>query len=361
MPNQQWSPRAYVVASFTALALTAACTTETYDPIATTEALSTGVEEPGTSSTSNPGGTTIDPASSTSSETGATTTTNTNPTTSTTGVETSTTQTEPETGCGNGIVEDNEECDEGDDNDEHSTCIPEVCALAFCGDGHVLMDIEDPANSEECDLGDDNGPDSTCNDECHLQALAVFVTSIAVTGDLKDHDPLKQSGVAGADHICQALAEAAKIPRHNMFLAWISHDGDHPAARFTQPTEPRAYALLNGDEIAADWTDLLDGSLVQPINLTDLYYKSLSEELTDDEAGNVVLANKLVWTNTQPNGSGNGDAQSCDGWTSASDEELGRLGSTSKSDAAWTQNNIDDCGLKSRLYCFEQPVLVDDG
>lgn len=62
--------------------------------------------------------------------------------------------------CGNGILEDEELCDDGDADDTDActaTCIP-----AACGDG-----IVQPAR-EECDAGALNDPSSSCNAGCKL-------------------------------------------------------------------------------------------------------------------------------------------------------------------------------------------------
>ena len=67
--------------------------------------------------------------------------------------------------CGNGIIDQNEECDEGDDNsDTKPNACRTNCLRAFCGDGVV-----DDTQGERCDDGNDDvtddcpsGPDGTC-------------------------------------------------------------------------------------------------------------------------------------------------------------------------------------------------------
>jgi cysteine-rich repeat protein len=57
--------------------------------------------------------------------------------------------------CGNGLVEENEQCDDGNrDNDDDCTT---DCMQASCGDGYVQ-------GTEECDEGDQNGEDGCLND-----------------------------------------------------------------------------------------------------------------------------------------------------------------------------------------------------
>jgi cysteine-rich repeat protein len=59
--------------------------------------------------------------------------------------------------CGNGIVEDMEECDDGNTaNDDGCT---NECTQAMCGDGIIQA-------GEGCDSGADNGPGQPCNSIC---------------------------------------------------------------------------------------------------------------------------------------------------------------------------------------------------
>lgn len=76
-------------------------------------------------------------------------------------------------GCGNGIVEGNEQCDDGNENDNDG-CLTDSCLLNVCGDGHRNIGVE------SCDLGGQNGVpcdplyNSTCNycsTTCTFQAV----------------------------------------------------------------------------------------------------------------------------------------------------------------------------------------------
>jgi cysteine-rich repeat protein len=67
---------------------------------------------------------------------------------------------ESETGdpeCGNGAVEADEECDDGNDVDDDGCS--NACTLPTCGDGIVQA-------GEGCDAGADNGPGMPCNSMC---------------------------------------------------------------------------------------------------------------------------------------------------------------------------------------------------
>ena len=62
--------------------------------------------------------------------------------------------------CGDGVVDDGEQCDDGDANGIGEACNPD-CTENVCGDG-----IESPF--EECDIGDENGPDGACSAMCTI-------------------------------------------------------------------------------------------------------------------------------------------------------------------------------------------------
>lgn len=73
----------------------------------------------------------------------------------------------PEVGCGNGVMELDEQCDEGAAN---SDTVPDACRtdcrVAHCADG-----VLDPGAGEECDDGSDNSAEpNACRDTCLLPA-----------------------------------------------------------------------------------------------------------------------------------------------------------------------------------------------
>ena len=61
--------------------------------------------------------------------------------------------------CGDGNVEGDEACDNGDNNADDAECTAE-CQLATCGDDLVW------AGAEACDLGEDNADDGECTSAC---------------------------------------------------------------------------------------------------------------------------------------------------------------------------------------------------
>ncbi|MFA6161046.1 MAG: IPT/TIG domain-containing protein [Patescibacteria group bacterium] len=74
--------------------------------------------------------------------------------------------------CGDGVIDQGEECDDGNANASFNACTS-TCKKNVCGDGHLQLNVE------ECDNGQDNGKkvckadyQSTCND-CSLQCRNV--------------------------------------------------------------------------------------------------------------------------------------------------------------------------------------------
>ncbi|MEZ4426127.1 MAG: DUF4215 domain-containing protein [Nannocystaceae bacterium] len=65
--------------------------------------------------------------------------------------------------CGDGVVEGDEECDDGPANDDAGGCTT-ACVAATCGDGLVYADVE------ECDDGDANDDAGGCTTACLVAA-----------------------------------------------------------------------------------------------------------------------------------------------------------------------------------------------
>ena len=151
----------------------------------------------------------------------------------------------------------------------------------------------------------------------------VFLTGSTHDGNL--------GGLAGADFICNLLAEGAGLP--GTYRAWLSDENESPSTRFIK--NPGPYVLINGTRIANNWTDLTDGSLLAPINIT--------------ESGGPPVGSP-VWTGTLS--SGNASTSTCTNWTSASGN--GVRGDSNATNAAWSNLLVTDCSIPRKLYCFQQ-------
>ncbi len=284
------------------------------------------------SATSDPDG------SSSSSSTGADTTTDdtTGVTAGTAGAEsesesgattsssTSSTTAETTAGqgvCGDGEVQGDEECDDGNDNDLDA-CLSS-CELAGCGDG-ILHDNF----GEECDDGNDVEDDG-CNSQCARDRY-VFLTSTATGGSF--------GAVSGANSHCKSLAQDAGLPNPLTYRAWMSDDIHNPDEWFLK--SKGRYLLTNGTVVADDWDDLTDGTIQNPIDV--------------DENG-VDVGSGAVWTNTTPQGLKHPESADCMGWTTDEFPIKGRLGYASRVDEEWTDavDNPELCAGIGHFYCFE--------
>ena len=161
----------------------------------------------------------------------------------------------------------------------------------------------------------------------------VFVSSTNVSSNL--------GGVTGADAACQALADGAGLVGD--FRAWISDATQSPASRFVRSSV--SYVRLDGAVAASNWPDLTDGSLQNPINVTET----------------LVQSNEIVWTNTNAAGAvDNTDpAHTCQNWTSNSFTLDATVGLSDQTTAGWSSTGaVGICGLNidvdRALYCFEQ-------
>lgn len=163
----------------------------------------------------------------------------------------------------------------------------------------------------------------------------VFVTSTTYNGNL--------GGLAGADAKCQERAKAAGMGS-SVWKAWLSDGTATAADRLGHSTFP--YILLNGTVIANNWSDLVDGSLQNPINLTE----------------NKTIPNYMscVWTQTTTTGgleSIASNVTACSNFTAA-DTNYSYCGRNGSIDSNWTRWSTDRCDQQHPLYCFEQATPV---
>jgi cysteine-rich repeat protein len=213
-----------------------------------------------------------------------------------------------------------EQCDDG--NMEDGDACTNACGKAKCGDGVQWAD-----GGEECDDG--NGEDGDgCSAGCLVEHRVVFVTSANYSGIL--------GGLAGADKICQDLADTASLG--GTFKAWLSDGTMSPSSRFgINPEFSGPFELVDGTVIAQGWKDLTDGSLLHAIDI--------------DETGITVMTS-TVWTNTTVAGDPLG-TNHCASWSSSDVD--GTVGLSNKNDSEWTQKMkpMNACASGSRLYCFQ--------
>lgn len=158
------------------------------------------------------------------------------------------------------------------------------------------------------------------------QSKTIFISSIYYDGNL--------GGLGGADSKCQALATTASLP--GLFRAWLSSDTVSAASRLTHSSVP--YRRVDGAIVATNWSDLTDGSLQNPINI--------SEQGT-------VINSSWVWTNSFADGSiRQSSDSSCLNWLSTSSG--GATGDSTRTDSGWSEYGASACYYRRPLYCIEQ-------
>lgn len=162
----------------------------------------------------------------------------------------------------------------------------------------------------------------------------VFVSSTTYSGNL--------GGLSGADSKCQERANVANLG--GTWKAWLSDGTTSAASRLVQSDAP--FNLINGTIVANSWADLTDGSLQNPITISEL--------------GTAVSAGYQVWTNTLASGQRRLETTDCANWTSGAASLRGGFGTPYFQDLRWTEEDPIglDCDLPSYLYCFEQPNPV---
>jgi hypothetical protein len=205
------------------------------------------------------------------------------------------------------------------------------------------------APSCECsrDLQSDAQNCGACGTRCASGACVagecarrVFVTS-------ERHAPSFGS-LAQADAVCQRAATQAMLQGN--FMAWLSDDSSSPAMRFVHGKGQ--YQRVDGVVIANDFTDLIDGRLLQPLNVT---------EQGQSADGRV---NTYVYTSTQADGSlvrvpalepSAALGATCQSWKIASERAWGAYGSFDTTAATWSYGGSrTPCVAELPIYCFEQ-------
>ena len=237
----------------------------------------------------------------------------------------------------------------------------EVCASGACAqpmscaqDGATCDDADPCTTNDRCTAGVCTGmpacttapangmatcgSDGTCGFVCNSGYVTagsacvatgsadkqVFMTSQLWTGNLGNLD--------GADAKCQAAAAAANLT--GTFKAWLSSSTSSAAARLAESTGD--YKLVDGEVVAAGWTQLTSGQLAHAIDL--------------DEHGQSVVS--FAWTGTVATGASNADA--CTDWTVSDPGTNGIEGNSDELDAGWTDFSAMMCSESNALYCIEQ-------
>lgn len=276
--------------------------------------------------------------------------------------------------CGDGVVEADEECDDGAAGNADDNMCTSICIFARCGDGHVQpangeacdagdLNVEDPGygqcslscakgpycgdgevqvdDGEQCEPTETDGEQDTCTATCVREARVVFVTSLTTSGAL--------GGVAGADKFCKKFATNAMLP--GTYRAWLLVDGSSLAERFPEYVgmqPPLNFVNTAGDLLATSFSGLVLGGPMSAIVYT---------------GNGQPMPEKYVWTNITSSGfAAGGD---CSQWTSTAGvarvgftgfiPDQGPAAQTWHENRNWTDMSVDiECGDPTlRLYCIQ--------
>ena len=255
--------------------------------------------------------------------------------------------------CGNGITEAGEQCDAGvDGTPTDSAECDDDCTTPSCGDGN-----ENLAAEEECDDGNDDNSDA-CLKTCKL----------AVCGD----GVVQEGGEAcddGNDVETDDCDKDCNVIEHRRVFVTSTN------------VEGKLGGLAGADEICQDlggamnykaWLsdattgpasdgrfdktftgiyELTNGELVAH-GWADLIDGTLEHAIDQTEAGMTVVASG-VWSNTTTAGAAIGGSH-CKDWSSVDFADRGALGVSNAVMTPWTDTGeLQPCSAGSRLYCFE--------
>jgi hypothetical protein len=164
----------------------------------------------------------------------------------------------------------------------------------------------------------------------------VFVSSQAYVGGAL-------GGLAGADKMCQSLAQGAGLP--GSFIAWLSDSQTNPASRLPHLGTP--YVLPDGVQVASNWGQLTSGNLSHAIDQT--------EKKGQPPTGGLSI--HAVWTDTTRYGT-TYQSGVCGDWqdTSAAVKAF-FVGDWTQSGPPWTLDDNNSmtgyaCQLTAPIYCF---------
>lgn len=161
--------------------------------------------------------------------------------------------------------------------------------------------------------------------ECSNDAT-IFVTSETWTPNF--------GGLSGADAKCQEAASNAGFS--GVWIALMSDESRNATDRMPDIV----YKKVNGTIVANNEADLFDGSILSPIDMTEL--------------GSTVTSSG-VWSGTNVNGNSRVEGDFCNNWSSNNiSGYYGSMGFTDKTDSWWIESGNVTCEPYSlRLYCIK--------
>jgi len=208
-----------------------------------------------------------------------------------------------------------------------------VLAVTACGRigfGSPADELADAGSADGSQADGWPAPDATppAADGAPLDASplpnAVFVTSAW-------YAPASLGGLAGADGICQDLAQAAGLP--GTFVAWLSTSTVDARDRLAGA---RGWARRDGKPVADTLADLTAGRILHPPRV-------------DERGAEVGTGAEYTVTATMAEGTLDGSGTCAD--FTAANGTVG-YGMPYGGTAAWTAHALTTCGTPTRIYCF---------
>jgi hypothetical protein len=171
-----------------------------------------------------------------------------------------------------------------------------------------------------------------------LVPKTIFVTSTLHTGDL--------GGLAGADGICQGLADAAgSIVPEGEYFALLSTEDVTSSTRFGPITGP--FIRPDGVLVAAGFAELFGA-------IGSTTARDLINSVSIDEQGEEHIS--TTWTTTSASGTPEldilGPLSACSAWTST--ENFARVGVSLFKDNRWLNFENNNCDTPNAFYCVQR-------
>jgi hypothetical protein len=190
--------------------------------------------------------------------------------------------------------------------------------------------LEDPQNCGMCKLACADHQVCVAGD-C-VEAKYIFVTMKPSLGSL--------GGLPGAAAICEVAASEVSLP--GVYLPWLG-TLEQPPLETQSRVGP--YVRVDGEIVAYDWEDLVDGELLAPIDVNEL-----GQPIAPAVAPSCQLEH-AVWTGTDNAGAWAGD--DCGGWADL--QLYGNVGDPT-STTHWSTSQLcsELCSASLPLYCVRQ-------
>ncbi|MEM6296273.1 MAG: DUF1554 domain-containing protein [Myxococcota bacterium] len=243
--------------------------------------------------------------------------------------------------CGDGVVDSDEECDDGvERNALEGACLPD-CNLNVCGDGNL-------APTEGCDDGEDDNvlEIGACAPDCS-RIIETKELGISVSNGDGNFFP---NPLGVADGLCPAGSKALlALPGQRQATNGTPYAADDP---IDWPLQPYTAYVTASNSIGpageliwiTDGTALLGVRDGRPVDLLRPIFAS-----PQAPALGVATGMNADWTNLL--------TDNCNGWQSDSPDAGGRVGSPASTDEFLDDRDYNCSGsstLGTLVYCVEQ-------